>query len=151
MLSNLDGSGKRVLVKANIKLPSSITYSKLSKQLLWSDSLMQTIESINMNGTARKILYHRRRVHVMASTLNKIYIANYSSSSLQSCQMKEDGLCQMVRANGRKSEGILSIIPYGKDFQPHSKLQYSVQFNELMGHFGTSVYAESFHSLDPPL
>lgn len=52
--AGLDGSDPVVLVSTDIQLPKAITVDK--QAVYWSDVRKETIESVNQDGTNRKIL-----------------------------------------------------------------------------------------------
>ena len=55
MISNMDGTKKRTLASANVKIPSDVTFDYESDLVYWIDSGMDRIESVKIDGSGRKV------------------------------------------------------------------------------------------------
>lgn len=63
VISNMDGTGKRVLASDNVNVPSDVTFDYDNDLVYWIDSGMDQISSIKIDGSGRKVnssivLYH---------------------------------------------------------------------------------------------
>ena len=56
--SGLDGSGRRVLIWAGILNPVSVAVDVHSNTLYFTDPARETVESCDLEGNARRILYY---------------------------------------------------------------------------------------------
>ena len=56
---NMDGTGRKIIVKTNIKSPFCITVDVKTNLVYWGDALHSKIESMTVNGTDRKVLVDR--------------------------------------------------------------------------------------------
>ena len=54
--ANMDGTDNKILVKAGIQMPTTITVDPNENKIYWADVMKETVEMINMDGTGRKVL-----------------------------------------------------------------------------------------------
>lgn len=55
MISNMDGTGKRVLASANVKVPNDVTFDYDNDLVYWIDSTTDRISSVNIDGSGLKV------------------------------------------------------------------------------------------------
>lgn len=53
--SSMDGSSPKLFVSTNLHWPNGISIDIPNKRLYWVDAKLQTIESINLDGTDRRV------------------------------------------------------------------------------------------------
>lgn len=51
----MDGSSRKIFVQGNMLWPNGLTLDTLKSQLYWSDTHLNRIERINLDGTGREV------------------------------------------------------------------------------------------------
>nr|AVH84929.1 vitellogenin receptor [Harmonia axyridis] len=83
----MDGSSDRSFVSDNIHWPNGLAIDYPNQRLYWTDAKAMTLESINLDGTDRRIVLEAvvKFPYAIAVFENRLYWSDWHTHSIQSC------------------------------------------------------------------
>ncbi|KAF7284499.1 hypothetical protein GWI33_022088 [Rhynchophorus ferrugineus] len=85
--SHMDGSADRPFVRDNVHWPNGLALDGPNGRLYWTDAKRMTLESINLDGTDRRIILQHVVKHPFAIAVfeDKLYWSDWETMSIDSC------------------------------------------------------------------
>jgi len=125
---NMDGSGKKDLVSENIIWPNGLAVDLVLDRIYWSDAKKDTVESIRMDGSDRRVILDMVAKHPfsMAVFEDSLYWSDWEMQEIVSCN-KFDGknFKTLVKEAGIRPMGITVAHPLLSHSGPPSPCKHS--------------------------
>ncbi|KAK7482464.1 hypothetical protein BaRGS_00026281, partial [Batillaria attramentaria] len=118
--ANYDGSERRVLVTVGLHIPNGLALDLPNNRLYWVDAAFDRVESMELNGNNRRIVYSRPLSHFFGLALHqdKLYITDwgpsgYLTSTSYLLELTTDG--QNLKNKGTARGKLNDIHIYSED------------------------------------
>lgn len=140
--AEMNGMNVKALITREIERPYGITFDFISDRVYWCDIQIQVIESINMDGMDRKILFENSVFRPFAMTVFEdiIYYSDWSQISIRTCN-KRTGHRQSVFLRGMQ-DAVVGMHIYHPVLHTHHRqatcLGHTCEHLCLLNVFGTS-------------
>lgn len=91
--AELDGNNRMTLVNSSIVWPNALVVDIENGKLFWADTKLDKIETMNMDGSGRRIVLDVNVPHVFSLTLlgDRLYWTDWSQRVIQSCNKETGG------------------------------------------------------------
>lgn len=91
--AELDGNNRVTLVNSSIVWPNGLVVDIENGKLFWADAKLDKIETMNMDGSGRRIVLDVNVPHVSSLTLlgDRLYWTDWSQRVIQSCNKETGG------------------------------------------------------------
>ena len=112
----MDGSDHRFLVNGtNITWPNGLAIDYNKNRIYWADAKTDVVESINLDGTDRKIIISgTRHIFGLAIDAEHIYWTDWSEKSILRAPLKNVSKWERLLTD---TGGLMEIQIYDKDLQ----------------------------------